>query len=140
MNWRSAASQRDQDDLDNLLHDSIGVAGEMLGGAAGFAPFMLVIGTDGERAMRRLGGAFSGEDSILDSLTFDDDRRDLRARATVYAVTVRQPFVGDAIKVAAEHAGGIAIDILVPYAMDDESVNIDMNGANATRGVRRLWS
>ncbi|MGW6424408.1 hypothetical protein ACWF82_17195 [Nocardia sp. NPDC055053] len=139
MDWRSVASQQDQDDLDNLLRDSIGVAGEMLSGVAGLVPFMLVVGVDGAKSMRRLAGAASDEDSIRDDLTFDDDRRELRARVIVYAVTARHPFVGDAIKIAAEHAGGIAIDLLVPYTSDEQSVNIDMIGANAAVGVRRLW-
>ncbi|RMI28720.1 hypothetical protein [Nocardia stercoris] len=139
MDWRSTASRRAQDDLDNLLRDSLTLAGESLGATRSFAPFMLVIGVDGSKQLRRFEAEGADENTIRDTLTMDRDPRELRARATVYDVTARQPFPGDAIKVAAEHVEGVAIDLLVPYVVDQESVRIDMNSAYAAVAPARLW-
>lgn len=140
MDWRSTASQQEQDDLDNLLGASVGLVHEMLSGPVGLAPFALTIGADGGKSLRRLTAAAGDEHAIWDALTFAGDQRDLRARIIVYPVTARQPFAGEAVKFVAEHARGVAIDLLVPYTSDGDVVNIDMAAANAAAGARHLWA
>jgi hypothetical protein len=140
MQWRNTTSPGAQNDLDMLVHDGLGTASEALRVRDCFAPFMLTVGIDGDKSMRRLDDSGRmDEHAIRSALTIDGDVGQLRARATVYAVTVREPFVGDAIKVAAEHREGISIDLLVPYTVTDDAIEIDMNAANAAMGSRHLW-
>jgi hypothetical protein len=105
------------------------------------APFMLVIATNDDRAMRNL-GAPSGQhsvDAVIAALQNETDAENLRARATVMDVTVREPFAGDAINVRLEHREGQAIDILVPYRTTHASITIDGQAMTAAVDVARLW-
>ncbi|MFB8280411.1 hypothetical protein [Nocardia colli] len=49
------------------------------------------------------------------------------------------PVRGDAIKVTLEHREGQAIDIVVPYRLADDTLDIDLDRADATTAGRRLW-
>lgn len=140
MNWRDSASPLAQNDLDSLFADSINAAGETLRDAAAFDPFMLVIGIDGQRGRRQLAarGSFD-EASIDDALKQKSDGAQLRARATIFDVTVREPIQGDAIKVKLEHREGVAIDIVVPYSIADDAVAVDVQSLNAATASPRLW-
>ncbi|MBJ8338750.1 hypothetical protein JGU71_07615 [Antrihabitans sp. YC3-6] len=91
--------------------------------------------------MRQLGTTLGTDDelAIQRSLELPEDEQNLLARATVFDVTVQAPFTGDAIKVLLEHRDRIALDVLVPYAAADDSVDIDMDRANAASGEVRLW-
>lgn len=123
-----------------LVHDALGVAAEALRVRDAFAPFMLTIDIDGSKSMRQLDKpGRTDEDAIRSALTIASDIGQLRARATIYAVAAREPFAGDAIKVAAEHREGMSIDLLVPYTVTGDAVQIDMNSANAAPGSRHLW-
>lgn len=140
MDWRATTSQSAQTDLDDLLKDSIQVA---LQGLAhqNLAPFMLVIALSGERTVRSLAERVpDGDvDSAIVALEGDADVDDLRARATVLDVTVRQPFEGDAINVRLEHREGASIDILVPYASTPEGITVTTDAMTAASDTRRLW-
>ncbi|KLI09331.1 MULTISPECIES: hypothetical protein [Mycobacteriaceae] len=140
MDWRASLSQAAQADLDRLFADSIQVAGIGLE-HQNLAPFMLVVATNGDRAMRNL-GAPSGQrsvDAIITALQDETDAESLRARATVMDVTVREPFAGDAINIRLEHREGQAIDILVPYRTTDDGITIDGQAMTASVDVARLW-
>ncbi|OBB10292.1 hypothetical protein A5761_28285 [Mycolicibacterium setense] len=140
MDWRASLSQAAQADLDRLFADSIQVAAIGLENQ-NLAPFMLVIATNGDRAMRNL-GAPSGRrdvDAIITALQDANDAENLRARATVMDVTVREPFSGDAINVRLEHREGQAIDILVPYQTTGDGITIDGQAMTASVDVARLW-
>lgn len=141
MDWRTEASQQAQDDLDALLQDSIAMAAELLSDIGSFAPFMLTVDHHSGKSLRRLQATEGQADQaqISANLTLADDAAQLRARATVCDVTAHGPISGDAIQVAVEHREGIAIDLLVPYLIDTDTVRIDMNSANAAVGVRLLW-
>ncbi|MCX4095809.1 hypothetical protein [Nocardia sp. alder85J] len=141
MEWRATTSQQAQDDLDALLHASIEVVAELLGESGSFAPFMLTLAQDGSRSLRPLAGRADSADParITRALTLSGDTIRLRARATVCDVTAHEPITGDAIQIRAEHREGIAIDLLIPYRIDDDSVDIAMNAANAAIGTCRLW-
>ncbi|PXX56558.1 hypothetical protein DFR70_119110 [Nocardia tenerifensis] len=141
MDWRDSASPQARDDLDTLFEASIGAAADTLGEYGTFAPFMLVVDVSGARTLRALGepGAATTEDALRARLELPGDGAELRARATVFAVDAVAPVRGDAIKVALEHCEGQSIDIVVPYRLSDDTLDIDMNRANATAAGRRLW-
>lgn len=140
MDWRATTSQAAQTDLDDLLKDSIQVAIQGLA-HQNLAPFMLVISVSGERAIRSLAAPLpdNAVDTAINALQADNDRNDLRARATVIDVVVRQPFEGEAINVRFEHRQGPAIDVLVPYSRTDERVNVNTDALTASADRRRLW-
>ncbi|MFN3007207.1 hypothetical protein [Mycolicibacterium wolinskyi] len=102
---------------------------------------MLVIGTNGDRAMRNLGAPSRqrGVEAVITALQEETDAENLRARATVMDVAVREPFAGDAINVRLEHREGQAIDILVPYRTTGDGITIDGNAMTASVDVARLW-
>ncbi|MFI6218869.1 hypothetical protein ACIBCD_43250 [Nocardia brasiliensis] len=104
-------------------------------------PFMLVISTGGHRAMRQIPPqpVDATEETIRASLQHADDGTELRARATVFDVETTAPIRGSALKVTLEHREGQAIDLLVPYRLDDTSLDIDVQRANSAAGERRLW-
>ncbi len=141
MDWRDSASRQAQSDLDSLFNDSIDAAADALGRQGMLAPFMLVIGTGGHRAMRQTPQQPAGatEETIVDSLQHADDGAELRARATVFDVATAAPVRGSALKITLEHREGQAIDLLVPYRLDDTTLDIDVQQANAAAGERRLW-
>jgi hypothetical protein len=140
MDWRASLSQAAQADLDRLFADSIQVAAIGLE-HQNLAPFMLVIATNGDRAMRNLGAPSRQRsvDAVITALQNETDAENLRARATVMDVTVREPFAGDAINVRLEHREGQAIDILVPYRTTDDGITIDGQAMKASVDVARLW-
>lgn len=131
-----------QDDVDHLLRDSVNAVARALGDDDSFAPFMLVIDRHGRKTMRMSPDrADTADERLLTAvLEVPGDRRALRARATVFDVTVSAPFVGTAVKVAVEHSGGVAIDILVPYTVTADEVRIDLDSAAAAVGARKLWN
>ncbi|ODR18024.1 hypothetical protein [Mycolicibacterium porcinum] len=140
MDWRASLSQAAQADLDRLFADSIQVAAIGLENQ-NLAPFMLVIATDGDRAMRNLGAPSPQRsvDAVITALQDERDVESLRARATVMDVTVREPFAGDAINIRLEHREGQAIDILVPYGTTGDGITIDGQAMTAAVDVARLW-
>lgn len=140
MDWRATTSQAAQTDLDVLLRDSIQVAVRGLT-YQNLAPFMLAIARSGERAVRSLAAPIPGNDvdTAIQALQSDNDADDLRARATVLDVSVRQPFTGDAINVRLEHREGVSIDILVPYSTAAEGITVTTEGLTAAADRRRLW-
>lgn len=138
MDWRAATSQTAQADLDQLLADSIQVAVRALS-ARTFAPFMLVINSTGDRGMRSLALPAPDVEAAIAALQADQDADDLRARATVIDVTVREPWVGDAINVRLEHREGPAIDVLVPYHATPHGITVTTDALSAASDERRLW-
>ena len=142
MEWRSTASPQAQDDVDKLFGDVIKFVAVELAHADGFAPFMMVIGLDGEVAMRRsvIAAASQDEVGIVHGLELDSDAARTRARAVVLDVTAAAPMAGDAIKIKLEHSEGVAIDMLVPYRIDSEGATIDVLAANAARADLLLWA
>lgn len=140
MDWRATTSQAAQTDLDVLLKDSIQVAVQGLA-HQNLAPFMLVIARSGERAVRSLAARLphNDVDAVIDALQSASDGEDLRARATVLDVAVRQPFAGDAVNVRLEHLEGPSIDILVPYVSTPEGITVTTDALTAAADTRRLW-
>lgn len=68
------------------------------------------------------------------------DRATLPERITVIDVTVSAPFHGDAIKAMFEHGSGLAIDMLVPYTVSSNNLEINLDAMDAVTGTRRLWA
>ncbi len=140
MDWRATTDPAAQTDLDLLLRDSIQLAVQGLA-HQNLAPFMLVIANTGDRGMRSLSAPIpdTGVDTVIAALQNDGDVADLRARATVLDVTVREPFAGDAVNVRLEHRAGPAIDILVPYRSTSEGITVSTDALSASRDTPRLW-
>ncbi|MEH3138788.1 MAG: hypothetical protein PGN37_01150 [Mycobacterium kyogaense] len=138
MDWRATTTETAQADLDQLLADSIQVAIRGLS-HQNLAPFMLVISTTGDRGMRSLATPAPNLETAIAALQSDQDAADLRARATVLDVTVREPFAGDAINVRLEHRDGPAIDILVPYSHNSDGITVTTDALTAATDEHRLW-
>ncbi|MGJ6127235.1 hypothetical protein QN239_32155 [Mycolicibacterium sp. Y3] len=140
MDWRATTDPAAQTDLDLLLRDSIQLAVQGLA-HQNLAPFMLVIANTGDRGMRSLSAPIpdTGVDTVIAALQNKGDVSDLRARATVLDVTVREPFEGDAVNVRLEHRAGPAIDILVPYRSTPEGITVSTDSLSASRDTPRLW-
>ncbi|MCP2276190.1 hypothetical protein [Nocardia amikacinitolerans] len=142
MGWRSTASQQAQNDLDTLLRDSVTAVARTFETADSFDPFMLVVDIDGNTAIRKLppgNPATRTEQQFITAVQLANDRERLRARVAVFDVTATAPITGDAIKALLEHREGIAIDVLVPYAITSDSLDIRLAAANAAVGTPRLW-
>ncbi|WP_328439671.1 hypothetical protein [Nocardia puris] len=142
MDWRSTASQQAQHDLDTLLRDAVNAAARTFESADTFDPFMLVIDLKGNTTIRSLppGGPARTEQQFLTDVQLPADRQQLRARAAVFDVTATAPITGDAIKAILEHRDGVVIDVLVPYTLTPERLDIRLNAANAAVGTPRLWA
>lgn len=67
------------------------------------------------------------------------DVANLRARATVLDVTVREPFAGDTVNVRLDHRAEPAIDILVPYRSTPGGSSVSTDSLSAARDTPRLW-
>ncbi|WP_396912340.1 hypothetical protein [Mycolicibacterium sp.] len=76
---------------------------------------------------------------IVHALTLSDDVDRLRARACVLDVVAHEPFDGDAIKIKIEHRSGFCSDLLIPYRLTDDALDIDMTSANAAAASPLLW-
>ncbi|MEV6273998.1 hypothetical protein [Nocardia sp. NPDC051832] len=142
MDWRATAPQEVQQDFDMLLRDAVDAVAQILAEADSFAPLMLVIDQSGRKGMRSSQPRDLGTDeqAIIDRLQIGGDRIALRARASVFDVTVSAPFAGSAIKTVLEHRAGWAVDVLVPYLVSPAEIRIDLDAANGAVGTRRLWS
>jgi len=141
MEWNIDAPQNVVDDLDTLFRDAVDAAANTLADSAAFTPFMLVIDRPGGKAMRASGrSAGTDELTITRMLQRDGDNAALRARVTVFDVTVSAPFRGDATEVAFEHSTGLAVDLLVPYTVTSDSLEINLDGTDAVTGIGRLWA
>ncbi|MFF0532796.1 hypothetical protein ACFYT3_31035 [Nocardia amikacinitolerans] len=141
MDWRSTASRQAQNDLDTLLRDSVNAVARTFETADSFDPFMLVIDLDGHTAIRKTPpGATRTEQQFLTAVQLPTDRERLRARVAVFDVTATAPITGDAIKALLEHREGIAIDVLVPYTITPDSLDIRLTAANAAVATPRLWA
>ncbi|MFD6155341.1 hypothetical protein ACFWF7_13120 [Nocardia sp. NPDC060256] len=142
MDWRAQAPPQVQDDYDTLLRDGVDAAAQILAESDSFAPFMLVIDQTGRKTLRRLAQprADGGEQTATSAMETGADRSTLRARATVFDVTVSAPFTGSAIKTVLEHRDGPAVDVLVPYTATPDELRIDFNAADGAVGTGRLWA
>ena len=141
MNWRSSTPPDVVADVDSLTEDSVEAAATFLSSEAAFTPFMLTMGLSGTREIRNLGSPLPNpsEEAIAGALELPADMSDLRARACVLDVVAHDPFTGDAIKVKIEHRSGFCSDLLVPYTLSLESVEIDMASAHAEYASPLLW-
>lgn len=141
MDWNRIAPQDVRDDVDNLLRDAVNAVAQVLEEADSFAPFMLVVEHSGRKVMRmpERPNASIDEQTHIEALQAVDDRTTLRARVSVFDVTVSTPFTGAAIKATVEHCTGLAIDVLVPYQVTADEVRIDLEAANRALGPRKLW-
>ncbi|MET8878376.1 hypothetical protein [Nocardia sp. NPDC004604] len=142
MDWRTQAPPHVQDDYDTLLRDGVDAAAHILAESESFAPFMLVIDSAGRKSMRRYTQqrGNGGEQTATSAMEIGADRTTLRARATVFDVTVSAPFTGSAIKAVLEHRDGPAVDVLVPYTATPDQLQIDFNAADGAVGTARLWT
>lgn len=142
MNWRSSTPHEVVEDVDSLTQDSVEAAAEFLSAHDSFTPFMLTIALSGDRQLRNLGTQppTPDESMIVRALTLSDDVNSLRARACVMGVVAREPFAGDAIKLKIEHRSGFCSDLLIPYLLTDDALDIDMNSANAAPASPLLWA
>ncbi|MEU7139687.1 hypothetical protein ABZ942_09595 [Nocardia sp. NPDC046473] len=141
MDWRAQAPPQVQDDYDMLLRDGVDAAAQILAESDSFAPFMLVIDQTGRKTLRRLAQprVHGGEQTATSAMETGTDRSTLRARATVFDVTVSAPFAGSAIKAVLEHRDGPAVDVLVPYTATPDELRIDFTAADGAVGTGRLW-
>ncbi|WP_405159910.1 hypothetical protein OG203_26055 [Nocardia sp. NBC_01499] len=142
MDWRTQAPPQVRDDYDMLLRDGVDAAAKILAESDSFAPFMLVIERTGRKSFRELAQARANgsEQTVTGALEIGTDRGILRARATVFDVTVSAPFTGSAIKAVLEHRDGPAVDVLVPYTATPDDLRIDFNAADGAVGTPQLWA
>ena len=141
MNWRSSTPPEVVEDVDSLTEDIVEAAAQFLSEHDSFTPFMLTIALNGDRQLRNLGTPPPTPDEpvIVRALTLSDDVNRLRARACAMDVVAREPFDGDAIKIKIEHRSGFCSDLLIPYRLADDALDIDMNSANAAPASPLLW-
>ncbi len=141
MNWRSTTPPEVIDDVDSLTEDSVEAAADFLSRRGSFTPFMLTIALDGNRELRGLGSPLPGQDeeAIVRALQMSDDVSKLRACACVIDVVAHEPVLGDAIKIKIEHRAGFCSDLVVPYRVSAETLDVDMNSANAAAASPLLW-
>lgn len=141
MDWRSSTPPAVAQDIDSLTADSVEAAAQFLSKDTTFTPFMQTIGVGGEREFRNLGTPLtvSNEIAFVRALELPGDVEMLRARACVLDVVSREPIEGDAIMVKVEHRAGFCSDLLVPYALSDDALSVDMEHADAAVAEPLLW-
>jgi len=141
LDWRTTAPQEVQNDFDTLLRDAVDAVAKALTTTDSFSPLMLVIDQSGRKGLRMSQPRHSSADeqTIIDGLQLAGDRIALRARTSVFDVTVTAPFSGTAIKAVLEHRTGWAVDVLVPYLVNPNEVRIDLDAASGAVATRRLW-
>jgi hypothetical protein len=142
--WREDASQQAQDDLDALLSAGLGFAQGQLEQHGAFFPFAVGIVADtGEpqliAAVPERGGEQPDSLKVIDECVraLTEGRSALRAGAIVSDVLAND---SDAIRVELEHADGIAIAALLPYAKRRLGKKLRYADVVAQDGVRRIWA
>jgi hypothetical protein len=139
--WRDTASPQTQADLDGLLNAVMPFAEQMLREHGAFYPFGAAVGTDDEMRMLAVDpdlGEHPEPAEVITSLydTVRVVRDSLRAVALAGDVRVGEV---DAVRVDLEHADGVVIAALFPYAVDEEAGAVEFGEPTAVPGEGRLW-
>lgn len=122
-NWRDAASEEVQDDLDRLAEITIATARNFLEEFGAFIPFPMAIKTDGTLAPIGLDQPTppsppDPSEVIAGIVGLFRDRRN-SVRALAIAADIEIPAEAqDAIEVRLEHRDGPSLVIVVPYQID----------------------
>ena len=140
--WRSSTSQSAQDDLDAVVDVALNAARQQLASAGGFYPFAVGLGEDGRAEL--IGSAPPANEESPDSVTvaaamweaLHEQRDTLRAGAVV---TDRTGTDGhDQVAVQTEHREGPALEIVLPYRLQDDGF---VGGQlSAGEGTPRVWA
>jgi hypothetical protein len=141
--WRNAASEEAQADLDRLAQVTIGFAESLLDEDGDFLPFPIVIRSNGD--VTRVGTppmpeTADAEDVATRIVTLFRDRA-ASIRALAIGVNGRAPNRDlDAIEVRLEHHDGVSLTLLVPYRRDplDDSFEYEAPIVREREGV--IWA
>lgn len=142
--WRDIASPEAQDDLDGLLNMMLGFGQQQLAKHGEFFPFAATVGSDG--AVEPIAARPDTHDDrpasaeVIDAclLALNTKRGAIRAGAIASNVRVAGPISSDAIEVALEHAEGLALAVLLPYAIN-RGGKVEYGAITAHAGERRIW-
>jgi hypothetical protein len=142
--WRDHASLLAQNDLDGLLDPALGFAQEQLAEHGEFFPYAVIVGVDGQTEMVAARPDPANDQPASADLitacraTLTERRDQLRAAAVV--ADIRMPEGGgDAIRVELEHAEGVALTVLLPYARKRFGKAIDYGQLSAGASARHIW-
>lgn len=140
--WRNEISESAQDDLDGLVEPVWDFAEHQLLARGEFFPFAFVVGTDGEQSMAAADVGDDKPDSaeVIEVLNAGliEKRDDLRATAVVADVSL--PDLGtDAIRLVLEHREGVALEIAIPYRVQQFPPQVAFGELIVTEAERVIW-
>ena len=122
--WRDQLSQQAQDDLDDLLNVVLPFAEQTLGRYGELHPYGAARASDGSTVLLAADpglGEHPPAQAVYDSL-HEGARRDRdRFRAVAIASDVRIEDGSDAVRIDTEHREGVALTLLVEYALDRDA-------------------
>lgn len=146
--WRDSVPEAAATDLENLLGTGVGAAQEQLQRNGGFLPFALVVENDGEVRLMAVTPADAAEDSdadfdadsMIEDLTqvLRQNRTDFRATAVVCDILLVEE-ESDAIHVAAEHRDGSVFAVVLPYAANPASHELEFGQLAADTNEPSVW-
>jgi len=143
VSWRDTASAEAQQDLDALLNMALGFAQLQLAERGGFFPYAAAIRTDGEPEMiaaqpSQGEGEHPEPADILASCfaALTDKRGHIRAAAVIS--DVRTAEATEAIRIDLEHAEGLALAVLLPYARQKDG-KLHYGEIRAGKAQRQIW-
>jgi hypothetical protein len=141
--WRDSVTQEAQADLDDLVDAAVEFALERIASVGEFLPFTLAVSTQGDRQAIQPNYPRGEDLPVTDQITAQwraiaDLRDSLRAAAV--AVNVALPEVNrDGIEISTEHREGVAIGLILPYAIGSDG-RPELVAPSAHREERRVWT
>ena len=142
--WRDSTSAQAQRDLDGLLNVVLAFAQQELRSHGEFFPFGAAIRVDGKVEMIAARPDPDDEHPLASDViaacseTLTERRGAIRAGAVV--VDVRTNEGVDAIRVDLEHAEGLALTVLLPYARKRLHRAVEFGEIRAQAGQRQIWT
>ena len=140
--WRDSVSQEAQDDLDGLLNAVLPLAENLLGKSGEFFPFGGLVSIHGEAAMTAADpglGEHPASQDVLANL-YDGARANASdSRAAAFVADVRANG-SDAVRVELEHQEGVALVVLLPYALSRFKKTVSFGQMSVSAAQPRIWS
>lgn len=142
MGWRDETSPEAQRQLDDVLNVGVAVAQDQLARHGEFFPFAVALSPEGDPELVAVAADTLGEHptpaEVIDAsvAVLIDRRQELSAVGLVADVATDE---GDAIRVELEHAEGVALAVLVPYAVPGRGEEPAYGEPRAQAGRSRVW-
>lgn len=140
--WRDQVSPAARRQLDDLLNVGVAFAQDQLARHGEFFPFAVALPPQGDPELVAVSAESLGEhpapaEVIEASVAALVDRRDELTAVGLVADVATD--AGDAIRVELEHAEGVALAVLVPYAASEAGEEPEYGELRAQAGRRRVW-